>query len=115
VLAPCSTAHEARRRRAARGLDRAAGEAGGLVAVATAASPRPEDLSLARSLGQLVAILARLEANGGLGGVSRGAERASRAARACRLRPSRVAAPAPAQVTPVAKLPRSQGTVRARR
>jgi hypothetical protein len=39
---------------------RTAREAGALVSLAAAGSPRPEDLALARSLGQLVAVLARL-------------------------------------------------------
>lgn len=39
---------------------RAAAERGALLALATAASPEPEDLSLARALAQLIAVLARL-------------------------------------------------------
>jgi len=41
---------------------RTAGEAAALVRVATAAAPQPEDLALARSLAQLVAVLSRLRA-----------------------------------------------------
>jgi hypothetical protein len=40
---------------------RAADEASSFLRVATAASPHPEDLALARSLGQLLAVLSRLK------------------------------------------------------
>jgi hypothetical protein len=40
---------------------RAAAEASGLLRLATAGAPQPEDLALARSLGQLLAVLARLK------------------------------------------------------
>lgn len=43
-------------------FERAGREAPALLRLATAAAPRPEDLSLARALGQLVAVLARLGA-----------------------------------------------------